>query len=89
MPRLRANPVGTILSRAEPWAGASDAPEARERAMASVVNLNRFRKTKKSAEAERRAAANRAAFGRSKTERRKADEERERSERDLDGKRIE
>jgi hypothetical protein len=56
--------------------------------MASVVNLNRFRKAKKSAEAERRAAANRAAFGRSKIERRKADDERERLERDLAGKRI-
>jgi len=56
--------------------------------MASVVNLNRFRKAKKSAEADRRAADNRAAFGRSKTERRKADDERERLERDLDGKRI-
>jgi hypothetical protein len=57
--------------------------------MASVVNLNRFRKAKKAAEAERRAAANRAAFGRSKRERGNADEERERLERDLDGKRIE
>jgi hypothetical protein len=57
--------------------------------MASVVNLNRFRKAKKAAEAERRAAANRAAFGRSKRERSNADEERERLERDLDGKRIE
>ena len=57
--------------------------------MASVVNLNRFRKAKQDAEAERRAAENRAAFGRSKTERRKADSERERIERDLDSKRIE
>ena len=57
--------------------------------MASVVNLNRFRKAKKAAEAERRAAENRAAFGRGKAERRQVDVERERRERDLDGKRIE
>ena len=57
--------------------------------MPSVVNLNRFRKAKKAAEAERRAAENRAAFGRSKAERRKADGERERIDRDFDSKRIE
>ena len=57
--------------------------------MDSVVNLNRFRKAKKAAEAERRAAENRAAFGRGKSERRQVDVERERLERDLDGKRIE
>ena len=57
--------------------------------MASVVNLNRFRKAKKSAEAERRAADNRALFGRSKKERRKAEDERQRLARELDGKRIE
>ena len=57
--------------------------------MPSVVNLNRYRKAKKAAEAARRAAANRAAFGRGKAERGKADVEREQRERDLDGKRIE
>jgi len=57
--------------------------------MGSIVNLNRFRKAKKSAEAERRAAENRADFGRSKAERQKEDVERERRDRDLDGKRIE
>jgi uncharacterized protein DUF4169 len=57
--------------------------------MASVINLNRFRKAKKTAEAERRAAQNRAAFGRGRGERRQADVERERLERDLDAKRIE
>jgi Domain of unknown function (DUF4169) len=56
--------------------------------MATVVNLNRFRKAKKAAEAERRAADNRAKVGRSKTDRRQAEGERERLERDLDGKRI-
>ena len=34
--------------------------------MASVVNLNRFRKTKKRAAAKQRAAENRTAFGRTK-----------------------
>jgi hypothetical protein len=57
--------------------------------MASVVNLNRFRKAKQAADAERRAAENRAAFGRTKAGRRQADVERERLERDLDSKRIE
>jgi hypothetical protein len=57
--------------------------------MDPVVNLNRFRKAKKKAEAERQAAANRTAFGRNKAERRQADLERERRERDLDSKRIE
>ena len=57
--------------------------------MPSIVNLNRFRKAKKAAEAERRAAENRVTFGRSKAERREADEARERHKRDLDGKRIE
>jgi hypothetical protein len=56
--------------------------------MATVVNLNRFRKAKKAAEAERRAADNRVAFGRSKSERRQAKGERDRLERNLDGKRI-
>jgi hypothetical protein len=56
--------------------------------MATVVNLNRFRKAKKAAETERRAADNRVAFGRSKPERRQAKGERERLERNLDGKRI-
>jgi len=57
--------------------------------MATVVNLNRARKAKKAAEAERRAADNRVVFGRSKVERQKTEGERERGKRDLDGKRIE
>ena len=57
--------------------------------MASVVNLNRFRKAKRREEDERLAAENRAAFGRTKTERQKADIERERRDRELDSKRIE
>ena len=57
--------------------------------MASVVNLNRFRKAKRRAEDERLAAENRATFGRTKAERQKADIERERRDRELDSKRIE
>jgi Domain of unknown function (DUF4169) len=65
------------------------APKTEGLIMASVVNLNRVRKTKQKAEAARRAAENRAAFGRGKAERGQATSERERSDRDLDGKRIE
>ena len=57
--------------------------------MASVINLNRFRKAKARAEGKRRAAENRIASGRSKAEREKTDGERERAVRDLDGKRVE
>ena len=84
MPQLRASLAVTILNPDR-----TACRRARERVMPSVVNLNRFRKAKKAAEAERRAAENRAAFGRSKTERAKEDGERQRSERDLDGKHIE
>jgi hypothetical protein len=56
--------------------------------MASVVNLNRFRKAKKHAEDERQAAENRAAFGRSKSERQRAEAEEARRRRELDGKQI-
>src|SRR5260370_30340613 len=60
-----------------------------EQAMASVVNLNRFRKAKKRAAAERRAAENRTAFGRSKPERKLVEHERDRIDRDLEGKKLE
>ncbi|HML09526.1 MAG TPA: DUF4169 family protein [Stellaceae bacterium] len=56
--------------------------------MASVVNLNRFRKGKKRAEAKQRAAENRALYGRSKDERRLAEDERQRAARELDGKKL-
>ncbi len=82
-PGLRTHPVGTILTQARRYA------RLRDLVMAAVVNLNRFRKAKQRAEAERRAAENRAAFGRTKTARRDADDERERVQRELDGKRIE
>ena len=41
--------------------------------MASVINLNRFRKAKKRVAAAERAAENRAAFGRTKEERKTAE----------------
>ena len=57
--------------------------------MASIVNLNRFRKAKARADDARRAAENRVQSGRGKSERGQADDERRRLERELDGKRIE
>ena len=56
--------------------------------VASVVNLNRFRKAKKREEAQQRAAENRALHGRSKEERQVLDAERGRSDRLLDGKKL-
>ena len=56
--------------------------------MASVVNLNRFRKAKKREEAQQRAAENRALHGRSKQERQTVDAERRRSDHELDGKKL-
>jgi len=56
--------------------------------MAAVVNLNRFRKAKKRAEDQRRAAENRASFGRGKADRRLSETEEERRQRELDGKRL-
>ena len=56
--------------------------------MASVVNLNRFRKDKQRADDRQRAAANRALHGRSKKERRAEDDDRRRAQRELDGKRL-
>jgi hypothetical protein len=65
-----------------------EAEKDRQR-MASVVNLNRFRKAKQRTEDARRAAENRAASGHTKAERQKAESERDRRDRDLDSKRIE
>ena len=56
--------------------------------MASVVNLNRFRKDKERAAKAQRAAENRALHGRSKKERRTDDDERRRVEQELDGKKL-
>jgi hypothetical protein len=56
--------------------------------MESVINLNKYRKAKKRAEAGRRAAEKRVAFGRTKAERSNAQDERERADRDLENKRL-
>ena len=56
--------------------------------MASVVNLNRFRKDKERAAKEQHAAENRILHGRSKKDRRAGDDERRRAERELDDKKL-
>ena len=56
--------------------------------MGEVVNLNRFRKARVKAEAEKLAEENRAAFGRTKTEKRQTGIERDRTDQDLDGKKL-
>lgn len=61
----------------------------RENGVASVVNLNRFRKDKTRAAKEQRAAENRAIHGRSKAERRKEEEAKRRLGELLDGKKLE
>jgi hypothetical protein len=56
--------------------------------MASVVNLNRFRKEKARAAKEQRAAENRALYGRNKKERQAETAEQRRADRDLDAKKL-
>ena len=56
--------------------------------MASVVNLNRFRKDKQRAADQKQATENRALHGRGKKERRAVEDERQRAERELDGKQL-
>jgi uncharacterized protein DUF4169 len=56
--------------------------------MASVVNLNRFRKEKKHEDAKQRAAENRARHGRTKAERRGEEEAKQRMDELLDGKKL-
>jgi Domain of unknown function (DUF4169) len=56
--------------------------------VASVVNLNRFRKDKGRAAKEQRAAENRIFHGRSKKDRRAGADERRRAEREFDGKKL-
>jgi hypothetical protein len=57
--------------------------------MAEIVNLNRVKKAKARAEAEKTAAANRARHGRTKAERAKDTAEEKRRSTLLDGARIE
>jgi hypothetical protein len=56
--------------------------------VASVVNLNRFRKEKQRRGAQQRATENRALHGRGKKERSVSVDERQRAQRELDGKRL-
>jgi len=56
--------------------------------MATVINLNRFRKAQKRSVAEERAAQNRAGSGGTKKERKTTTRERERADRELDNKRL-
>jgi len=56
--------------------------------MAEPVNLNRFRKAKRRAEAQKQAAENRVAFGRTKAERDAERLKAEKAARALDQKQI-
>jgi hypothetical protein len=56
--------------------------------VASVVNLNRFRKDKQRTDDRKRAAENRALSGRGKKEREASADEQRRTEREFDGKRL-
>jgi Domain of unknown function (DUF4169) len=56
---------------------------------AMIVNLNKFKKTRERAAADRRAAENRVRFGRSKAVRAEDGREREQTDKNLDGKRLE
>ncbi|HEV2162984.1 MAG TPA: DUF4169 family protein [Stellaceae bacterium] len=56
--------------------------------MAEPVNLNRFRKAKRRADAQKQAAENRVAFGRTKAERDSERLKKEKATRELDQKRI-
>ena len=56
--------------------------------MGEVVNLNRFRKARAKAEQEKQAEENRVRHGRSKSEKLKSGGEQDRTDRDLDGKKL-
>ncbi len=57
--------------------------------MSNVINLNRFRKAKKRAEAKQSAEENRSKFGRTKSEKAKAASEAEDASRHIDGHKLE
>ena len=57
--------------------------------MAEPVNLNRFRKAKRRADAQKQAAENRIAFGRTKAEREAERLKAEKAAHELAGKRLE
>jgi len=56
--------------------------------VASIVNLNRFRKEKKREDTKQRAAENRAVHGRSKVERLTEEKAKRRMSELLDGKKL-
>ena len=56
--------------------------------MGEVINLNRFRKARAKACSEKQAEENRASFGRTKVEKRQEIHERDRTDQDLDGKKL-
>jgi hypothetical protein len=56
--------------------------------MGDVVNLNKYRKQRRRAEAAKQAAEQRLRFGRDKGERARTRSERDRRARELEGKRL-
>jgi hypothetical protein len=56
--------------------------------MGDVVSLNKYRKSKRRAEAPRQAAVNRVKFGRSKPEARESQAEADRRRKELDDKKL-
>ncbi len=56
--------------------------------MGEVINLNRFRKARAKAEEGRQAEENRVRYGRAKAEKTHTTNEQDRTDRDLDGKKI-
>lgn len=56
--------------------------------MATIINLNKFKKQRRRAEAEQRAAENRIRAGRSSEVRNQDEHARERTEKSLDDKRL-
>ena len=56
--------------------------------MGEVVNLNRFRKARAKVEQEKLADENRVKHGRTKTEKLQTGGEQDRTDRDLDGKKL-
>ena len=65
-----------------------DSRRVQEDRVASIVNLNKFRKAKKRDEDRQRAAENLALHGRSKKERGAETTERRRAAREFDGKKL-
>ena len=56
--------------------------------MGEVINLNRFRKARAKADEAKQAEENRVQFGRTKTEKKLSASEQDRTDNDLDGKKL-